>query len=253
MKYVKEWLIVELKFANESLNPRKLFKMLGYFAFFCERKDLDIEKISEVVPIIVSARKPAKLFKKLKEEKYTIEKIEINGIYKINFLFVTIMVVVLSEIPVVEEFLPLLLFSQGKKLKETLKFIFSKEKNPFISWSYILYQREVIEIAKATGKGLDRISLNVREAIMSLGIRNVINDIGLKKVMEEIGIKEVIKEIGIKEVIKEIGIKEVIKEIGIEELLKESNIEDVIAALGAENIVKHIDAEILKKAIKERK
>ena len=218
IKQIKKWAIVELKFANESLTIGKILKMIAYFALFAESKNLSLKELKEVLPIIITARKPVKVFRESREEGYTIEKLEVKGFYRLNLL-IPLMIVVINELPLTEEFLPLLLFARGEKLEETLRFILKTENKLFISWSYILYQKELMKMAKAIGKGLDRISLNVRETIMELGIRNVINDIGLKEVIKEVGLKEVIKAVGAEEIAREIDadvLKKVLKEKEIE-------------------------------------
>ncbi|MBD3193204.1 MAG: hypothetical protein GF308_21400 [Candidatus Heimdallarchaeota archaeon] len=226
--YFSNWNLFEFKLIDETLTSSKLAKLIGYFGLFCEKQKLPIKSIKETTSWLICTRKPRKLFKQLTREKYKLEPMPIPGFYKLQF-YIPLILVVINELPLEEDFLPVLLFAKGKKRQKVLNFILDKDNKLFINWSYILYQKELIALAKAKEEPLDEITRNVRNSIRGLGIKSVIEAIGLKEVIDAVGVKEVIDAVGVKEVIDAVGPEELAKQLDqqtLEKIIEKKKIEN---------------------------
>jgi len=278
--------IIEFKSAHDTTNETDLSKLIAYLGHYAFSNNISLNQMRTQLRIIYISAKRPKFIDNYIDNNY-IQKENNNGLYILNLVnLCEFYIIIIDEIEINEDNLPLLFCSSAEALKRTIKTIVEKRiqlteknKNYLISSCYINYE-EVKNMSELKVILPEELRRNIRSAINDIGLANVIKEIGIeevikavgikevvdkvrieevikevgiKEVVDKVGIKEVIKEVGIKEVIKEVGIKEVVDKVGIKEVIKEVGIKEVINKVGIEEVLKEINPEEIKNYLKRKK
>ena len=209
--------IFEFKLMEEPMTLPKLSKLVGYFALFCQREELSTwETVQETSSWLLCTRKPHKLLDTLENR---VHPLKVPGFYRLDYLVPRLYLIVISELPLEDEFLPFLLFSaKGPRRDAVLRYLLRNEKNLFITWGAILYLEELQNVAKTEGIELDEWGLSIRKSIRMLGIKNVVEQVGLKEVVIAVGVEELIKAVGVEKLIKAVGVEELLRRVDLDTL-----------------------------------
>lgn len=103
-------LIIEYKSHNDLLNPKHLYKVLGYRALYLSRNYGKVDP-SEVSIVVITTQKPRKILSTFSHTKFS------NGIYLLRFEF-PIYVISINHLQMSKENYGLLFFSSGRILKD---------------------------------------------------------------------------------------------------------------------------------------
>jgi len=200
--------LFEYKSSHDHPQRTDLSKLLGYLGLYCAQNAIGIEEIASRLSLwYVSVKRPDYFAPLFQDQK--IIATPIRGLYTLNVpMPCPYYLLVLNELDVTEENLPLLLLTTGEPLRATIHFLAAKslpidlKLERYLRVVSILNYKDVHEMTELQSLLPDSITENIKLAIM---------DVGLKEVIKAIGIEEVIKAIGIEEAIKAIGIEEVEK------------------------------------------
>ncbi|MHC1591613.1 MAG: hypothetical protein ACXQS8_05970 [Candidatus Helarchaeales archaeon] len=225
--------IMEYKSSHDIPRHHDLAKLIGYLGLYCDQNELGIDSIMNELSLwYVSARRPPFLDSLFRDD--FIEILPSKGLYRLKVpLSCPFFLLIISELEVSEENIPLLFLSSGKALRETIRFIFREKMNEitglekYLSLIYLLNYKDVHDMTEIQSSLPKTVKENIKMAIKDIGLKEVIHLIGLGEVIKEVGLGEVIKEIGLGEVIKEVGLGEVIKEVGLENLIEFAGVEEV--------------------------
>ncbi|MHA1230721.1 MAG: hypothetical protein ACTSRP_10435 [Candidatus Helarchaeota archaeon] len=213
LKKLKKDNIFEFKSARDHAKGRDISKLIGYVGLYCDQNNINILEMKDITAWYISAQKP-RFIDKLKFEYIT------KGLYYFDFYF-PIYLLVINELKITEQNIPLLLFSSGLKLRKSLEFLIDNKKlKNFLNVAYFLYPKEVSKLFIERELTEEEFTNNIRYAVEKLGIEKVIEAVGLEKVIEAVGLGKVIKAVGLEKVIEEVGLERLVETIGINRLEK---------------------------------
>ncbi|MHA1267493.1 MAG: hypothetical protein ACTSRS_19820 [Candidatus Helarchaeota archaeon] len=197
--------LFEYKSSHDKPKKHDLSKLIGYLGLYCDHHTIGIDQIQSSFSLwYVSVKRP-KFVRELLKNHY-IKITATKGLYQLNVPFpCPYHIMIINELDITIDNIPLLLLSSGETLKTTINFIAQKKQS-------ILPKN---------------IQKNIKLAIEDIGLKEVIHIIGLEEVIKAVGLEEVIKAVGLEEVIKAVGLEEVIKAVGLEEVIKAVGLEEV--------------------------
>jgi hypothetical protein len=216
---LKEENIFEYKSSHDSPRTKDLVKLMGYLGLYAHQCNLILSDLFENVTLwYISVKTPLFFNDCLKNRVF--QPTATSGLFEIKIPFPChYYLVVVDQLEVVFDNLPLLLLSTGIQYKNTLQLLKQTDlrSDPlvqkYLTLNYYINYREVTQMEGVAELLPDDIKTNIRMAIEHIGIQKMIDAVGIKEVVDQIGIKEVVDQIGIKEVVDQIGIKEVLKEL----------------------------------------
>ncbi|MHA1300536.1 MAG: hypothetical protein ACTSO9_14045, partial [Candidatus Helarchaeota archaeon] len=218
--------LFEYKSSHDVSRKGDLSKLMGYLGLYCEQQKIGIEQIKLNITLwYIIVTRPS-YFTKLIQNKIFI-KTATKSLYRLNLPFpCSYYLMIINELDISEENLPLLLLSSGETLKKTVRLIAQKniklspKLEKYLCFMYFINYEEVHNMTELQSILPKKIQKNIKLAIEDIGLKEVINLIGLKEVIKVAGLEEVIKVAGLEEVIKIAGLEEVIKVAGLEEVEK---------------------------------
>ncbi|MHC1591880.1 MAG: hypothetical protein ACXQS8_07330, partial [Candidatus Helarchaeales archaeon] len=208
-RHLKQINLIEYKSSHDAPRHHDLVKLIGYLGLYGDQNKLGIDLIMKKFSLwYVSARRPSFLDSLFKND--FMEILPSRGLYKLKApLPCPLFILIISELEVSEENIPLLFLSSGKALRETIRFIFREKMNEitglekYLSLIYLLNYKDVHDMTEIQSSLPKIVRENIKMAIKDIGIKEVIQLVGLGDVIKEVGLGEVIKEVGLDEVIKE--------------------------------------------------
>ncbi|MHA1402543.1 MAG: hypothetical protein ACTSSI_02175 [Candidatus Helarchaeota archaeon] len=241
-RYFKDINLIEFKSSHDRPKKQDLAKLIGYLGLYCNQYGLGIENICTQFTLwYISARQPS-FFKELIKKKILL-KMDYSGFYRLQVSFpCPYFLLIINELKISEQNLPLLLLSSGDTLKKTIRLMVREgiiQRSPlekYLSLVFLINYKEVCEMTEIKSRLPESVRENIRLAIKHIGIKEVINKLGWDEIIKEVGLKELIKEIGLKELIKEVDLKELIKEVDLKELIKEVDLKELIKSIGIDKI-----------------
>ncbi len=218
--------LIEYKSSHDLPKRQDLAKLLGYLGLYCDQHKHGLKTIINQFTLwYISALRPSFFDSLIKESVIT--STSSPGLYQVQVPFpCPYFLLIIDELNISEENIPLLLLSSGETLRETIRLIARKgrlrEKSleKYLNFAYIINYKDVSDMTELQSV----LPESIRESI-----KLAIHDIGIKEVIDLIGIEEVAKVVDLKELIKVVDLKELIKAIGVEKIekllkdLKESN------------------------------
>ena len=252
-KYSGGKAIISIKSPRDNLTYKEIFKILIYLYLTAIKEKWSLMEPLDLNPIIISSKSPKSFLKALNSsgiKTYILE----PGIWKFLYGHNNIILVSINDLEFKpEEFLPLIIFSTGKNLKKTLKYLVvhkdEKDLGKYFNLSLFLYYNEVVKIMNKMEIDTEGIDFPIGQMIEMFGIRKMVDEVGLKKVIDEVGLKKVIDEVGLKKVIDEVGIDEILKVVDLDELIEKLGPDKVIEKLGPDKVIEKLGPERILKII----
>ncbi|MHA1360670.1 MAG: hypothetical protein ACTSRC_21320, partial [Candidatus Helarchaeota archaeon] len=192
--------LVEYKSSHDIPKRHDLMKLIGYLGLYCDQYQYNIQDVTAQFTLwYITAKRPA--FYNILLKKGIIIQTEIFGLYQLQASFLCpYFLLVINELDISEENLPLLLLSSGNTLRNTIRLMVQKDLlaapalEKYLSFVYLLNYKDVSDMTEIQNVFPDHIRKNIKQAIMAIGIKEVIYLIGLGEVIKEVGLGEVIKE-----------------------------------------------------------
>ncbi len=235
---MNKWNAIEFKSVVDKPTKTIFAKGLGYIVDLLENKNVEFEDMFDSSFCLITVNVP-KFLRDILEKHF--EKAQ-SGIYlydkKISFI-----VVLINELEIKKENMPLLVFASGEKIEEVIKRVAKSDDKTYLSLLHILHRDEVVKITESMGVVIDPYADSIRKAMYDIGIDRVIQIVGLEEIINQVGLEEVIDEIGLKRVIDEIGLKRVIDEIGLKRVIDEVGIGRILLELGPDAFINSIENE----------
>jgi len=209
--------LFEYKSSHDLPKKQDLAKLMGYLGLYCDQHEVGLDEIPAKFSLwYIAAKRPAFLDELLQAQ--IIIETDTPGLYQLQVPFLCpYFVLIINELAIIEENLPLLLLSSGEPLKNTIRMMVRRklvQDSPLEKYLRLAYFINYEVLGKMTE--MERL---LPESVRR-SIKLAIQDVGLREVIEDIGLDEVIKTIGPDEVIKTIGLDEVIKTIGLDAVEK---------------------------------
>jgi len=205
--------LFEYKSSHDAPKKQDLSKLVGYLGLYCDQHGIGIEEMRSKMAIwYISAKWPSFFDKLLKDN--IISKTDTHGLYQLNFpFFCSYYLMVINELDVIEENLPLLLLSSDDTLKNTIRLIAPKRIKPgstlekYLSSAILKNYEEVHTMTELQSLLPEHVKRNIKLAIEDIGLKEVIQLIGVEEVLKAMRPEEVLKAMGPEEVVKMLGIK----------------------------------------------
>jgi len=241
--------IIEYKSHHDVMKEEDLSKLVGYVGLYANKNSIGLDGLmKEFTGWYITVKRPPFL-QTLKKSKRIKKVKSVSGIYKANVNVPgKLYVLVINELPITKDSLPLLPLSSGETFKQFLQFLI-REKIPldpflekYIFLRYYFDHAEVHDMAEIKELLSPRVKNNIRMAVEEIGIKEVVDAVGLKEVVDAVGLKEVVDAVGLKEVVDAFGgWGKMIDAFGLKKVIDEIGLERVIRAAGPEKVKKVLD------------
>ncbi|MHA1820527.1 MAG: hypothetical protein ACTSVC_08650 [Promethearchaeota archaeon] len=246
-KYSGGKAIISIKSPRDNLTYKEVFKILVYLYLTAIKEKWNLREPLELNPIIISSKSPKSFLKALNTsgiKTYILE----PGIWKFSYGNNNIILVSINDLEFKpEEFLPLIIFSTGKNLKKTLKYLVvhkdEKDLEKYFNLSLFLYYNEVVKIMNKMEIDTEGIDFPIGQMIEIFGIKKMVDEVGLKKVIDEVGVKKVIDEVGIDEILKVVDLDELIEKLGPDKVIEKLGPERILKIIGKDKIRELLNKE----------
>ncbi|MHA1266899.1 MAG: hypothetical protein ACTSRS_16800 [Candidatus Helarchaeota archaeon] len=197
--------LIEYKSSHDLPKSHDLAKLFGYLGLYCDQKKLGLELIRNRFTLwYISARRPSFLDVLLRESILT--STNSPGLYQVRVpTMCPYFFLVIDELDVCEENIPLLLLSSGETLRATIRLLArrgrldEKSLTKYLNFTIIINYKDVSDMTELQ----TRLPASLRE-----NIKLAIQDIGLKEVIHLIGIEEVVRVVDLKELVRVVDLKE---------------------------------------------
>ncbi|MHA1324777.1 MAG: hypothetical protein ACTSRL_18450, partial [Candidatus Helarchaeota archaeon] len=176
--------LFEYKSSHDKPKKHDLSKLIGYLGLYCDHHTIGIDQIQSSFSLwYVSVKRP-KFVRELLKNHY-IKITATKGLYQLNVPFpCPYHIMIINELDITIDNIPLLLLSSGETLKTTINFIAQKKimLNPklekFLSLMYYLNYEEVHQMTEMQSILPKNIQKNIKLAIEDIGLKEVIHIIG---------------------------------------------------------------------------
>ncbi|MHA1265881.1 MAG: hypothetical protein ACTSRS_11685 [Candidatus Helarchaeota archaeon] len=171
--------LIEYKSSHDIPKNQDLAKLIGYLGLYCNQNKQGIDVISTQFTIwYISAKRPSFINNLLEKKIITPKKSP--GLYQLQIPFLCpYFLLIINELDISEDNLPLLLLSSGKTLRETIPFIFKKEHfnksslKKYLSYVYLLNYKDVSDMTELQSSLPASLKENIKLAIHDIGIKEV--------------------------------------------------------------------------------
>ena len=205
--------IFEYKSSHDTPQIYDLDKLIGYLGLYLEQTRISIEDASNVCTLwYISSKTPNFLSNLIKNG--TIIKTEELGLYRLNIPFpCKYFILIINEIEILENNIPLLLLTSGESFRNTLRMIINKKiklnevLEKYLSLAIYINYEEVKEMSEVESIVSEKVLRNIKLAIEDIGIKKVIDIVRVEKVIEQIDIEKLVEQVGIEKLVKQIGIE----------------------------------------------
>jgi len=185
--------LIEYKSSHDIPKKQDLAKLIGYLGLYCDQHHQGVrEIITQFTLWYITANRPAFFDTLLKE--LIITETDVRGLYQLQAPFLCpYLLLVINEVDISEENLPLLLLSSGETLRNTIRLIIQKggitepllEK--YLSLAYLINYKDVYEMTEIQSLLPESVKKNIKHAIKDIGVKEVIHLIGLGEVGSDQG------------------------------------------------------------------
>jgi len=218
--------LFEYKSSHDLPKKQDLAKLMGYLGLYCDQHEVGLDEIPAKFSLwYIAAKYPVFLGELLNEQ--IIVETGTPGLYQLQVPFLCpYFVLVINELEIIEENLPLLLLSSGEPLKNTIRMMDQKgiiqpsKLEKYLRLAYVMNYEVLGKMTEMERLLPESVRRSIKLLIQDIGLREVIEQIGLDEVIKVIGRDEVIKAIGLDEMIKTVGLDEVIKAVGLDKVEK---------------------------------
>jgi hypothetical protein len=209
--------LFEYKSSRDIPKKQDLAKLVGYLGLYCDQHGIGIEEISSHFSIwYLSANRPT-YFNTLLQDAAIVET-GMKGLYKLQLPFLcSYYLLVINDLEVIEENLPLLLLASGETLKNTIRLIdrikrvLDLKLEKYLSLVYFMNYEDVREMTEIQSLLPDHIKRNIKLAIEDLGLEEVIKAVGLERIVEAAGLEKMVEAVGLEKMVEAVGLEKMEK------------------------------------------